>query len=552
MIPNPQTQLSLLQGILSEPGEEAPRLVYADWLADHSDPLAELVRLHLEMDRPQTPSSHKDRLCHRERQILDGLGFGRALSAGEVRHSAYGGLPDGRCFAIVDGVPLLCLTGPSSPPLDLPPREWVERFGWFTVFLGDYDSYESRYEVDAEMVRKLFDWPLMERCIGLAMGEVQRFYGDCDSLLAQWPGGPLLQLGGFGLKALTSPALQNLVDLGPSAETLTLEHLPVLQALPHLRRLSLAKSYVKEDVVAALAGRLPELRSLDLSRNGLGDDAIQGLAGGAWPELVELDLSMNPLTDAGALALLRSPHFPRLRRLLLHSTEISSATVEELCRTDRLLRCGELRLDDCPIPDEGLLAVAESPHVSHLRSLTASSPLLSDRAAVALASSPHLQGLVQLFLVSGQIGPEGAEALMDGSLPCLEELTLRGNPIGDRGALALARFGHARGSSTLDLWRTGVTAEGVAALAASGLLAGLEQLWLDDNPIGDDGVTLLAACPDLARLRWLWLSDVGMTDEGARTLVASPYLPRSARLAMFGNPLSEAAIQELSDRFPGA
>src|SRR5262245_50069109 len=110
MAPDAQTQLSLIHGILSEPGEEGPRLVYADWLEEQGDPLAELVRLHLEEARPGTSRARLRVLHRREREVLDGLGFGRALAAHEVRASTYGGLPDGRCYAVIDGVPLLCLT----------------------------------------------------------------------------------------------------------------------------------------------------------------------------------------------------------------------------------------------------------------------------------------------------------------------------------------------------------------------------------------------------------------------------------------------------------
>jgi hypothetical protein len=296
---------------------------------------------------------------------------------------------------------------------------------------------------------------------------------------------------------------------------------------------------------------LSGLRALDLSGNAsIGDPDALALAEGALPHLAELSVEGCEVSDDGALALLRSSNLPRLRRLNLARTSVGARAVEELCRTDRLVRCGALRLHGCPGGDDMLAAVARSPHAAHLRLLTASSDF-TDAAALELARSPHLGGLVKLFLVSGQIGPDGVEALTGGSLPNLEELTLLGNPIGDRGALALARFVQARGDVSLDLSATGVTAEGVAALAGSGRLAGLTDLWLDDNPIGDAGVTTLAGCRGLAGLHSLWLDDVGMTEAGARALLESPHLSAELRLHSHGNAISPDTQTALRERFRG-
>jgi hypothetical protein len=528
-----------------------PRQIYADWLEEQGDSLGELIRLQLEMDRPWTSNARLHRLRVRERELLDGFGVGRALSSDEVIGAQYGGLPLGWCYASVEGVPLLWITLRSpADPLDLPPPEWVERFGWFTVRVGVYDSYENRYEADVEMLRRLFDWPLMERCIGLDMAEVQRFYGDCGDLLAAWPGAAgLLRLGGLGTGVLAAPRLAGLVEVDLRKEyQFGEETVAALAAMPGLRRLRVSNSC---GAIAALA-RLSGLRALDLSGSlDLEDGGALALAQGALHHLTELDLERGGISDDGALALIRSPNLPRLRRLNLARTGIGTRTVEELCRTDRFLRCGELRLLGCQGGEEMIATVARSAHAAHLRTLTASDSACTDAAAFELARSPHLKRLVTLFLVSGQIGPEGAEALTAGSLPDLEELTLRGNPIGDRGALALARFVASRADPYLDLWNTGVTAEGIVALVESGLLAGRIDLHLDDNPIGDAGAAALAGCRDLAGLRSLWLWDVGMTDAAAQALLSSSHLPAELSLHSHGNAISPQMQTALRERFRG-
>jgi uncharacterized protein (TIGR02996 family) len=549
-----QTRLSLIHGILSEPGEDAPRLIYADWLEEQGDSLGELIRLQLAMGQPWASQARLQSLRRRERELLDGLGVGRALSSEEVIDARYGGLPPGWCYAIVEGVPLLWIRSRApADPLDLPPREWVERFGWFTVRIGTYDSYEYRYEVDAETLRRLFDWPLMERCIGLDMAEVERFYDDCGGLLATWPGAArLLRLGGFGTGVLASPNLAGLVEVDLRNEYHFGEAaVAALAAMPELRRLRVSKSSFKAGAIPALA-RLSGLRALDLSESlRLVDGDAWTLALGSLHHLVELNLERTGISDDGALALIRSPNLPHLRRLNLARTGIGARTVEELCRTDRFLRCGELQLHGCEGGEEMIATVARSPHAAHLRALTASGSACTDAMAFDLARSPFLKGLVKLFLARGEIGPEGAEALLGGSPPHLEELTLRGNPIGNRGALALARFVYARDDPYLDLWSTGVTAEGIAALVESGLLAGRTDLNLDDNQIGDAGVAALASCRDLAGLRSLWLWDVGMTEVGVQALLNSPHLSAELSLHSHGNAISPETQTALRERFRG-
>jgi Ran GTPase-activating protein (RanGAP) involved in mRNA processing and transport len=296
--------------------------------------------------------------------------------------------------------------------------------------------------------------------------------------------------------------------------------------------------------------RLSGLQALDISENiSLGDAEAVALAQGALHDLTELRLERTNITDEGALALIHSPKLSQLQRLGLARTSIGARTVEQMCRTARFFRCGELCLHDCQGGGKMIAAVARSPHATLLRSLTASESACTDATALELARSPHLKGLVKLCLVRGQIGPDGAEALTDGSLPHLEELTLRGNPIGDRGALTLARFLQAKGAPSLYLGDTGLTAEGIAALVGSSCLAGLHSLRLYANPIGDAGVAVLAGSPDLASLHELWLNDVTMTDAGGRALLDSPHLPPELRLYTHGNALSSETEAALRERF---
>ncbi len=43
---------ALLAAVLADPGDDAPRLVYADWLDEHGEPeRAEFIRVQIDLDR---------------------------------------------------------------------------------------------------------------------------------------------------------------------------------------------------------------------------------------------------------------------------------------------------------------------------------------------------------------------------------------------------------------------------------------------------------------------------------------------------------------------
>src|SRR5687768_1094845 len=53
---------ALLRAIIDNPDDDAPRLVYADWLDEHGDPdLAEFIRLQIEIEALRRPDTDLDR-----------------------------------------------------------------------------------------------------------------------------------------------------------------------------------------------------------------------------------------------------------------------------------------------------------------------------------------------------------------------------------------------------------------------------------------------------------------------------------------------------------
>src|SRR5205823_4967842 len=64
-----------LRDIVETPDEDAPRLIFADWLEDHGQPeRAELIRVQCELARPSTSTPRQDELRAREKKLVKAHG----------------------------------------------------------------------------------------------------------------------------------------------------------------------------------------------------------------------------------------------------------------------------------------------------------------------------------------------------------------------------------------------------------------------------------------------------------------------------------------------
>src|SRR5262245_65825725 len=64
-----------LRAILAEPDEDAPRLVYADWLDEHGDPRGEFIRLQIERARLDEDDPRQAGLKQREGELFARYGM---------------------------------------------------------------------------------------------------------------------------------------------------------------------------------------------------------------------------------------------------------------------------------------------------------------------------------------------------------------------------------------------------------------------------------------------------------------------------------------------
>jgi uncharacterized protein (TIGR02996 family) len=383
---------AFLQRIRAFPDEDAPRLVFADWLDENGDSTrAEFIRVQLALaqlelesaaagDRPPRPEREKLKadLSDRERSLLDA-------------HE----------------------------------ETWTAPFRRYATRPRFRRGFVEEANVDAHnFVRhagELFDAGPMRHI-------------------------RLLDIGGTLPDVLQNPLLSRL-----SALTIHASHAgePLARAvarseyLTGLRRLDLSRNRFEQDAAAHLAASaaLSGLEELDLRENELGEAGARALAASRHLRALRvLELRGNRLGPAGAEALACSEGLASLTRLGLAENDIGSPRIQGLSRIHDLLHVPALDLSQNGIGPAGLLALLNRPAGLpaggiRLRELDLShNPHLGDDGARILARSPHLVELRVLKLTDCGIENEGARALAESkNLHQLVRLDLGNNPIGDSG-----------------------------------------------------------------------------------------------------------------------
>jgi len=153
-----------------------------------------------------------------------------------------------------------------------------------------------------------------------------------------------------------------------------------------------------------------------------------------------------------------------------------------------------------------------------------------------------------LDLKGGQFGPRN-KFLVSPFLAQLTSFSIIGNPIGHKGATALAASPHVSRLTSSNLPGCNIAVLGAMALAASPYLSRLNVLGLRLNFVLDAGAAALASSPHLAQLTFLDLADNCIGDRGAAALADSAHLGQLTALRLEKNPIGRAGIQALRKRF---
>ncbi len=314
---------ALLQAILEDPEDEGLRLVYADWLEERGDlDRAEFIRVQCEL--AHLPEGDRRAVQRRTRE--------RALLS-EHEEDWAGPLP---------GLA----------------EDWEFRRGFVEAVVIRTEPFLRQAEAifRSAPVRELrlqdATWSMAEvaHCHHLrhltALDVGDNLIGDagvrllvCSPYLARLRrlGLDGAACGSDGLHALLSYShlFPDLTDLELGGNHLGPEEVEALVGSPlsaRLRRLNLSHNDFGDPGAETLAaaGSLDELRTLWLSWNEFGVRGVRALVRSRfWPHLVDLDLSFNPVTDAGANELLAACP-TRLVRLSLLETQIGEPVQQML------------------------------------------------------------------------------------------------------------------------------------------------------------------------------------------------------------------------------
>ncbi len=422
----------LLEAIIAAPDDDAPRLVYADWLQGRGDPRGELILLQCQL------AAAPDDERRRHIRIVEN----KLLADHGDRWTA----------------PVLAVL-----PTPVPGMKYELEFVRGFVELAKISlACLPRLEVLLERA------PLLRRLrivpggiLGMQMVQQPRLTGLLDVPgLARLTSLELTLPGGGNVLAddiASSPALCNLRTLtikgsvwGEAAgyydakrEDLALDDLGAAalagsRHLAGLRELYLDDNRLTTAGVATIAAGAWRLRSLGFGNNLLGEDASSSraakrkrltltaaLSGPALHELEQLRLTSIPLSpeDAGTLA--SSHSLSQLHDLDLESCHLGAPGTTALC-AQLTLPLRRLRIERNSLGDAGALAVAGCTALATLTSLEAGHNRIGRKGAVALASSPHLARLERLTLNEPRWKPETAKLFADSPTLARTRIYLKG------------------------------------------------------------------------------------------------------------------------------
>ncbi len=150
---------------------------------------------------------------------------------------------------------------------------------------------------------------------------------------------------------------------------------------------------------------------LTLDSNQLTRARIDALAAASLHFLTALSASHNPIGDEGLRVIATGTLFESVENLALADTGITAAGAQVVIGPDSVYGLSSLDLSGNPLGDAGVEAIAASPYGSYLRTLNLNEVGATDRAARALASSPHLADLGYLEFKGNTLTDDGLAAL---------------------------------------------------------------------------------------------------------------------------------------------
>ena len=380
-------EAAFLDRVCADPDDDAPRLIFADWLEEHGDPRGEFIRVQVALARLQAGDPRRDTLVDREAALLArfhapwsdplrGIAGWTEFRRGFVETVNI----DGRSFlrraddlfrlAPVRHVRFLDVGSTLERVTECPQ---LARLTALTIYAQHIDERLTRYLVDSPHLGGL-------RALNIGRNRV----GDRGVERLAWtPRFRELEVldlsdnavGDGGARALAeSSNLANLESLELRRNEITragLGYLCASPALARLRQVGLAHNYLRTPREwTPPQGGCVALHSIDLTENGLTEDGIRMLTAlpGLGP-IARLDLGHNEIGNGGAAAFAEWPGAATLRVLRLADNRIGDDGARSLAGSPYLHQLHDLDLSDNPIHDPGAGALLKAANLSRLRRL---------------------------------------------------------------------------------------------------------------------------------------------------------------------------------------
>ena len=371
-------EAAFLESICAEPEEDAPRLIFADWLDDRGDSRGQFIRVQIALSRMSDDADGREALQNREATLLSrhrvkwsaplrGIACSAEFSRGFIETVNV----EGRVFlrrneelfrlAPVRNIRFLDVGSSLCNLMNCP---GLARLSAITI---------SAQHIDEKLTQALVESPYLGGLRTLHIGRNR--VGDRGAERLAWSPRFLKlrelnlsdnAIGDVGSRALAeSSHLANLESLELRRNELSrvgLADLCGTESLVRLRHLGLAINYV--GAVRETREARPSknfLRVLDLSENGLTPEGVETLTGlVGLGKLNRLVLERNEVGNDGASLLANWSNAASLRSLALAGNRIGDEGARAIAHSTYLHQLLDLDLSDNPIHDSGALAFLNS------------------------------------------------------------------------------------------------------------------------------------------------------------------------------------------------
>jgi uncharacterized protein (TIGR02996 family) len=528
---------ALLKAIIAHPGDDTPRLIYADWLEEHDEPLrADFIRTQVRITASTAADPEYPNLLEHYAEILPSC-----VNANFPMPK----LPPGFAFSN-DEIEIANLNRGFVSSVrgawaskDLPPSvEEIEQFanGLQRLVATTTARNLDLYAMDPDRITRILTAPGAESLKGMLLTQAITaiITRDGDTVLQAVANSKAVtnfemlfltfhrsMPTNAGFAALAKAKLDQLTQLGLWLQTgpqCDLAPLTKAKWFRNLRSVYFSDSRPQGSAIIPALATLPHLRSLELMQQSVQARKALGMAR-SFPELARLHLQGDtPFNDAIPMA---KGRFPRLAALLINGEGDANTAIKRFCGAKWWNQIRILELGGGRISNESVNALAQSSIAANLRILRLHHRSFGKTGLAALADGKLFANLTTLGLDLSSASKCTSKTVITFvkqlSLPRLRHLSLQGYPLGN---------------------------EGAEALAANPALANLTRLALPNCEIGERGLTAIAHSPHFQRLIELDVEKNKL--KTATALRNTALLPQLAAVHLGGNAITPAMRRKLN------